>query len=152
MSLFPSLFGNHKPEAVNSLRSRIDNVFEDFFRDWPQSQSSQWLKPAVDIAETKEALEIKVDLPDMNREDIKLELHGDQLVIEGEKQFKQEDKEEKGYHLIERSYGSFRRVIPLPFSLADNGQVQASYDKGVLNILVPKPAGSESASKRIEIG
>ncbi|WP_168171516.1 Hsp20/alpha crystallin family protein [Lacimicrobium sp. SS2-24] len=152
MSFFPSLFGNPRPDTVTSLRSRIDNVFDDFFRDWPQDQTTKWLRPAIDIAETKEALEVKVDLPGMDKNDIKLEIHNDQLLIQGEKHFKQEDKEDKGYHLIERSYGSFRRVIPLPFSVNDNTQVRASYDNGVLTVMVPRPADSATGSKRIEIG
>ncbi|GGO65865.1 Hsp20/alpha crystallin family protein [Bowmanella pacifica] len=151
MSFFPSLFGHQKPEAVTSLRSRLDNVFDDFFKDWPQAADAKWLRPAVDVAETKEALEVKVDLPDMNREDIQLELHGDQLLIQGEKQFKKEDKDDKGYHLMERAYGSFRRVIPLPFTLSDSSEVKASYDKGVLTVLLPKPAGEQVNSKRIDI-
>ena len=150
MSLFPSLFGHQKPEAVTSLRSRLDNVFDDFFRDWPES-SSRWMRPAVDMAESKEGLEIKIDLPDMDRKDIQLELHGDQLLVQGEKEFKKEDKQDKGYHLLERSYGSFRRVIQLPFSLADNTDVRASYDKGVLTVNLPKPAEAQQSAKRIEI-
>ncbi|WP_102794631.1 Hsp20/alpha crystallin family protein [Bowmanella denitrificans] len=151
MSIFPSLFGHHKPEAVTSLRSRLDNVFDDFFKDWPEAGAAKWLRPAVDVAETKEGLEIKVDLPDMNREDIQLELHGDQLLIQGQREFKKEQKEDKGYHLMERSYGSFRRVIPLPFSLSDNSDVKASYEKGVLTVMLPKPVGEQVNSKRIEI-
>lgn len=151
MSIFPSLFGHQKPEAVTSLRSRLDNVFDDFFKDWPEAGAAKWLRPAVDVAETKEGLEIKVDLPDMNREDIQLELHGDQLLIQGQREFKKEQKEDKGYHLMERSYGSFRRVIPLPFSLSDNSDVKASYEKGVLTVMLPKPVGEQVNSKRIEI-
>ncbi|GAA0357850.1 hypothetical protein GCM10009092_22570 [Bowmanella denitrificans] len=145
------MFGHQKPEAVTSLRSRLDNVFDDFFKDWPEAGAAKWLRPAVDVAETKEGLEIKVDLPDMNREDIQLELHGDQLLIQGQREFKKEQKEDKGYHLMERSYGSFRRVIPLPFSLSDNSDVKASYEKGVLTVMLPKPVGEQVNSKRIEI-
>ncbi|MDF2178725.1 Hsp20/alpha crystallin family protein [Aliiglaciecola sp. CAU 1673] len=154
MSFFPSLFGQHKNDPVTSLRSRIDNLFDDFFKDWPQQSdlAGKWMRPAVDMAETKEGLEIKIDLPDMDKKDIHLHLHGDQLTVEGEKEFKHEDKTDKGYHLLERSYGSFRRDIPLPFALEDSSKVTARYDKGVLSILIPRPAGAVQDKRRINIG
>lgn len=154
MSFFPSLFGQSKTHPVTSLRSRMDTLFDDFFKEWPQQSelTGRWLRPAVDMAETKEGVEIKIDLPDMDKKDIHLHLHGDQITVEGEKEFKREDSKDKGYHMLERSYGAFRRDIPLPFAADDNADVKARYEKGVLSILIPRPADAVQAKKRIEIG
>lgn len=156
MSLFPSLFGHHKDKTAASLKTQIDQVFDNFLTEWPTK--SQWpenmsafFSPAVDLAETKEGIEFKADLPDMNKDDIHLEIHGDQLVLSGEKREEKEDKKDKGYHVMERSYGSFRRVIPLPFAVDDNQSVLANYDKGVLSVQIARPASEAVADKKIKI-
>ena len=156
MSFFPSLFGHSKDKSAASLKSQIDQVFDNFMTEWPTKSSwpesmSTFFSPAIDLAETKEGVELKADLPDMNKEDIHLELHGDHLILSGEKREEKEDKKDKGYHVMERSFGSFRRVIPLPFSVDDQQHVHASYDKGVLSVQIARPAGVPASDKKIQI-
>jgi HSP20 family protein len=99
--------------------------------------------PSVDIIETPEAFQIKAELPDVKKDDVKISVDGGVLRIEGERK---QEKEEKGkrFHRIERSYGSFLRTFTLPDNV-DESKVQAEFKDGILNVRLPK---SEKAKPR----
>jgi len=92
--------------------------------------------PSVDIAETPEAFEIKAELPDVKKEDVRVTVEEGQLRISGERK---QEKEERGkkYHRVERSYGSFMRSFSLPENV-DDSKLSAEYKDGVLNVRLPK--------------
>jgi HSP20 family protein len=92
--------------------------------------------PSVDIAETAEAFEIKAELPDVKKEDVRVTVEEGQLRISGERK---QEKEEKGkkFHRVERSYGSFMRSFSLPENV-DDARLSAEYKDGVLNVRLPK--------------
>jgi HSP20 family protein len=92
--------------------------------------------PSVDIVETPEAFEIKAELPEMKKEDVKVSVEDGQLRISGERK---QEKEEKGkkFHRVERSYGSFMRSFALPENV-DESKLSADYKDGVLNVRIPK--------------
>lgn len=103
--------------------------------------------PSVDIAETAEEFQIKAELPEVKKEDVKVSVDGGVLRIAGERK---QEKEEKGkkFHRVERSYGSFLRTFTLPDNV-DDARVQADFKDGVLNVRLPK---SEKAKpKTIEV-
>lgn len=156
MSFFPNLFHHQKEKSPASLKTQIDQVFDNFFTTAPMQSvfgntASGFFSPAVDLAENKEGVELKVELPDMNKEDIQLELVGDHLVLSGEKTVERKEEEEKGYHLMERAFGSFRRMVPLPFAVDDTADVQATYDKGVLSVMIPRPANAPANRGKVKI-
>ncbi len=135
---------------VLSLRDEIDRLFEDFFpvrsgerRDYV---ADVWA-PAVDIYETKDDVVVKAELPGMNKEDIKINIVDNSLVIEGEKKQEKEVKEEN-YYRVERRYGAFRRVIEIPVPVKTEG-VEATYKDGVLEVKLPKK--EEAKPKEIEV-
>lgn len=99
--------------------------------------------PSVDVAETAEEFQVKAELPDVKKEDVKISVDGGVLRIEGERK---QEKEEKGkkWHRIERSYGSFMRSFTLPDNI-DDTKVRAEFKDGVLNVRLPK---SEKAKPR----
>lgn len=103
--------------------------------------------PTINVAENSEGVEVTVELPGMKPEDFNVELKNGALWVSGEKK---DEKEEKGktFHRVERSYGEFRRVIPMPATVAED-KVSAEYKAGVLRINVPKTA--EARPKRIEV-
>lgn len=103
--------------------------------------------PAVDISESEGEYQIKAEIPDVKKEDVKVTLEDGVLTIQGER--KQEKEEEgKKYHRIERSYGSFVRTFSLP-DVIDEDKVKAEFKDGVLNLHLPK---SEKAKpKAIEV-
>jgi len=86
--------------------------------------------PAISVAETTDAFEVTAELPGVDEKDIKVSMDQNQLVISGEKKA-ESMKEEKDWHVEERSYGSFYRSMSLPFEPED-GAVDAHFDKGVL--------------------
>jgi len=106
----------------------------------------EWM-PALDVSETKDSLIVKAEIPGMERKDIDISLSGDLLVIKGEKKQKIEEKKES-FHRIETRYGAFSRSIRVPVSV-DSNKIEASYDKGVLKITLPKK--EEIKAKQIEI-
>lgn len=92
--------------------------------------------PKVDIIESEKAFELLLALPGMNKEDFKIDLDKDRLVISGERKFTRE-KDEKHFRSIETQYGAFRREFVLPENVDAEG-IQAKYNNGILELIVPK--------------
>ena len=100
--------------------------------------------PVIDVAETNDAIEVNAELPGVDEKDIKVSLEGNRLAISGEKKGETK-KDEKDWHVEERRYGSFYRLLPLPFKPED-GAIEAHFDKGVLHLNIKKPAEVAKAS------
>jgi HSP20 family protein len=103
--------------------------------------------PALDISERKDAYLVTVELPGLKPEDLDITMEDGLLTIQGERQFIQESSEQQ-FHRVERRYGAFRRSITLPAHVMAEG-IQASFEDGVLQILVPK--AEEAKPKRIQV-
>ena len=134
------------------MHREMDRLFEDFFgmRGWPDLEQDLLLKPSVDIAESKKAYRISIEVPGVDEQDIDLSIQGDSLIISGEK--KQESEEDDdGFHRVERRYGSFRRILSLPTD-ADADGVNARFKNGVLKITIPRSAETAGKARQIEIG
>jgi HSP20 family protein len=127
---------------------RIDaRMFEPFFRfPYFQEQASTTWNPPVDVLEEKDKIVVKVEVPGVDEKDLRVTFEDGLLSISGERQFEQ--KEERNYHRIERSYGSFTRTFSLPRSV-DVAQISASYTSGVLEVSIPKK--DEALPKHIAI-
>ena len=97
---------------------------------------ADWM-PTVDISETESEYLIKAELPEVRKEDVKVTVENGVLTLQGERR---QEKEEKGrrFHRVERSYGSFSRTLTLPEGV-DADAVSAEFDRGVLNVHIPKP-------------
>ncbi|CUS35135.1 Heat shock protein, Hsp20 family [Candidatus Nitrospira nitrificans] len=107
---------------------------------------AEW-SPLVDISEDDKEYVIKAEIPEMKKEDIKLNVNDDVLTITGERKYEKEEKGTK-YHRVERAYGSFIRSFTLPED-ADGSKVNAEYKDGLLKVHLPK---SEKAKpKAIEV-
>ena len=135
-------------DPFRAIRREMENVFRAF----DQSSYSRNIgagAPAVSVAETKDAFEVTAELPGVDEKDIKVSLDENQLVISGEKRA-ESTKEEKDWHVEERSYGSFYRSMSLPFEPED-GAVEAHFDKGVLHLTIKKPAKATKVTKTINI-
>jgi len=103
--------------------------------------------PRVNIAETDKAFEIKVEIPEVNKEDVKVTVHNGVLTVQGERKLEKEEKEKK-FHRVERYYGSFTRSFTLPDNV-DETKISASFKDGVLNLQIQKT--KEAKPKSIEI-
>jgi HSP20 family protein len=112
----------------------------------PQASATAWA-PALDISERKDAYLVTVEVPGVNADDLDITLEDGLLTIQGERQLTSESSEQQ-YHRVERRYGAFRRSITLPAHVMAEG-IQASFEDGVLQILVPK--AEEAKPRRIQI-
>ena len=134
--------------ALGSTRKELDSLWDRFFRATPSvgTFTEGWL-PSVDISETKKNFIVKAELPGLDAKDVSVSLSGDLLTIKGEKKREEEEKDEH-HHFIERYSGSFQRSFQLPTSVKGD-KVEANFDKGVLNVTIPK--AEEAEKKEIEI-
>jgi HSP20 family protein len=125
---------------------RLNRMFEAAFTGEPLATGA-WV-PAVDIYETPQKdVVVKVDLPDMKREDIKVTFENDVLSIEGERLHTTEVARSE-YHRSERGYGSFRRSFTLPATV-DATKVSAGYQDGVLTVTLPRR--EETRPRQIQV-
>jgi HSP20 family protein len=153
-SLIPS--GNGGTRTISAanpfgfLHREIDRLFDDFTRGLDGSGQGQVnLVPSIDVSETDKAIAITAEMPGLERKDVEISVEDDVLTIRGEKKVESEqDDKNKNYHLSERSYGVFYRVLQLPPGV-DPSKIEASVSNGVLKITIPKPARSEP--KKIEV-
>jgi HSP20 family protein len=143
----------HKRNAENpiaSLQNDMNRVFENFWDrvgdfDWPWGNS----EAKSDVVETKDHIEVSIELPGMEMKDIEVTVTDDMLTIKGEKKIERQE-EKKGYYLSERSYGAIYRTIPLPPGV-DGQQADASFKNGVLTIKLPQTPEAQARVKRIEV-
>jgi HSP20 family protein len=103
----------------------------------------------VDVKEGAKEIVVQAELPGIEEKDVEILLEESALVLKGEKKFEKEDKGD-GYHTIERSYGSFQRVIPLTREI-DLNKVQARFKNGVLTVTLPKLEQAKAKEKKISI-
>lgn len=147
----PSLW-NDERRPLGQLHREIDRMFDEFLGSGqPATPGSGGIvmAPRMDMAETDDSIEITAELPGVDEKDLDVTVEGDVLTIKGEKKSESE-KKKKDYHLIERSYGSFRRSIRLP-GIVDPDKVKASFEKGVLKVTLPKPEEAKQNRRRIDV-
>ena len=111
-----------------------------------QGERSHWT-PAMDLVEGDDHFLLKADLPGLSQDDVAIEVRDNTLRISGERRSEHE-RREKGWHRVERSFGRFSRSLTLPEGV-DPSAISATFDKGVLEVRVPKP--EERQPRRIEI-
>ena len=121
--------------GLRGLQDEMNRVFHDFLDD-AVVETPAVLSPAVDLVDTRDTLQVKVELPGVKKEDVEITLKDDLLTIKGEKKDEKEEKSENRYY-VERSYGSFSRVLTLPSNVKAD-QVKAVFTDGVLEITLPK--------------
>jgi HSP20 family protein len=133
---------------LDSLRKEMDSLWNRFFGERPFTRpfTEEW-SPSVDISETEDKLLIKAELPGLEAKDVDVSISGDLLTIKGEKEKEKEEKDEHHYR-AERYYGSFQRSFQLSTSVQAD-KVEATFDKGVLKVTLPKV--EEAKKKQIEI-
>jgi HSP20 family protein len=133
---------------MRRLSEEMDRAFGSTFGlTRTMGQRGVWA-PAIEVRELDNQIEITAELPGLNKDNVKLEVTEDQIILEGEKKV-EEEKKEKGYVRSERSYGHFYRAIPLPDG-ADAEKAKAEFKDGILRVSVPI-AENKRQAKRIPI-
>jgi HSP20 family protein len=128
------------------MQKNMNRMFSTFWGEDGDWSLASWY-PSVDISEGKDEFVVKVELPGVSRNDVKITLQENVLTISGEKKHESESRD-RNYHRVERSYGSFSRSFRMP-SLVKGDKIDAHYKDGILTINLPK--AEEAKSKEIEI-
>ena len=140
-------------DAFTSLRREMDRLLDETSRSfgvprfWGGEAAAAGMK--VDMKETEATVELDAELPGVEEKDIELLLDDGMLTIRGEKR-QERQEQDKGYHLVERSYGSFMRRIAMPVPV-DEAKVTARFQKGVLHVTLPKSPAAEAKARKIAI-
>jgi HSP20 family protein len=132
---------------VDSLQSEMNRLFDTFFGGNDTRGVRRWV-PAMDLVETDDHLVLRADLPGLDQDDVSIEIKDGVLTVSGQRQAEREEKAE-GFHRVERAYGSFSRSLSMPQGV-DPDKVAAEFDKGVLEVRIPKP--EERKPHRVAIG
>ena len=119
----------------------LEHWFEDF--------SPSVFQPRIDVVDDGAALRISAELPGMDREDVEIRVEDDVLMLRGEKHLESQT-EDQGCYRLERAFGRFERVIPLPDGV-DVARAEARFDKAVLTIRLPKVAAEPPTGRWLEI-
>jgi HSP20 family protein len=137
---------------LGTIQNEMNRLFNSFF-DTPTHGSGatfrRWV-PAMDLVETEDSFVLTADLPGLSESDVNIEVEDNVLTISGERKSEHEDRK-AGYYRVERSYGSFRRSLTLPEGV-DPEAVKATFDKGVLEVTVPKPEQPTPRKVQITVG
>jgi HSP20 family protein len=136
---------------LNSLQSEMNRLFNTVF-DTPSNAPGgnvlrRWM-PAMDLVESGDHFVLRADLPGMSEDDVNIEFEDGTLTVSGERKAEHEETNE-GFHRVERSFGSFSRSLTLPQGI-DPEAVTAGFDRGVLEIRIPKP--EQRKPRKIAIG
>jgi HSP20 family protein len=140
---------------IDLFQREMNRLFDDFFKGFGLSTFSDEMEqlgtfnPQMDMTEDEKSIQITAELPGMDEKDIDINLSKDTLTIKGEKKVESEQKSKDSYYM-ERSFGSFSRVVPIPVDV-DTNKAEATFKKGVLNITLPKLEKEKKAQKKIEI-
>lgn len=133
----------------------IEDLFDRYTSKlgWPSLgreafSTTEW-SPKVDISETDQAFTIKAELPEVRKEDIKVNIENGMLSISGERKQEKEEKDKK-FHRVERFYGNFMRSFTLPDNV-DASQIKAEYKDGMLNLSLPKTAENKPKATEVKI-
>lgn len=132
---------------IEAVQSDMNRLLDTFFRSGTNGTVRRWA-PATDLTEEGSDLVLRLDLPGMGDEDVNVQVEGNVLTVSGERH---DDRrtEEDGKYRLERSFGRFSRTFTLPEG-TDADAIHGNFDKGVLEIRIPKPV--EEQPRQIKIG
>jgi len=138
---------------LNTIQNEMNRLFNTFF-DQPNQTGRgngtmrRWLPP-MDLVETADQYVLRADLPGLSEGDVNVQLEDNVLTISGER--KAEHEQQEGYYRLERAFGAFSRSLTLPDGV-DPDSVEAHFDRGVLEIGIPKPEQKKPRHVQIKLG
>ncbi len=152
-------------EPFEALHKEVDRIFDEFTRGFGRRplrrrffEAEPLLRyetsfgvsaPVVDVVEKEKEYQISAELPGLEEKDVEVSVADDMLTIKGEKKEEKEEKA-KNYYVSERRYGAFQRSFLLP-SGVDAEKIEASFQKGVLTVTLPKTPEAQKREKKIAI-
>ncbi len=153
----PAVRGRRMADPFSLMQREMESLLQSFSRALTpgaeESEEAGFFTPAVEAREDEKGLYIEVDLPGVNAEDVSVEVAEGVLTIKAERKMEKDVEEEERngvkFHIMERAYGTFLRRFTLPWE-ADEDNIEASFDKGVLKIFVPRRQ-EEKKTRKISI-
>ena len=150
----------HLSGSLTRFHQDLDRIFDQAFRGFDLApfgfnrpllpgMNDGMIKPTLDLSATEKAYTIAVEVPGVDEKDVKVEIVNDTLTIRGEKKHEKEEND-KNYYRMERSYGSFQRVLSLPED-ADQTGVAATFKNGVLTVTMPRVVAQQANVRQIEV-
>jgi HSP20 family protein len=143
-------------EPLTSLQSEMNRLFSAFFDAGGTGEEGgagtalrRWVPP-MDLIETDDEFVLRADLPGLSEGDVRLEVEDNILTISGDRRPEHEGKGE-GFYRLERPYGPFSRRLTLPEGI-DPDQIKARFEKGVLEVRIPKPQQRQPHKVQIAVG
>lgn len=133
--------------GVFSLPREIDRMMEETLGPWGRGENIRQWFPVTDISETPEALTLRLEVPGLSRDQIKISVENNTLTVRGEKS-QETSSEDETFHRTERSFGAFERSFALP-PYVDADTVKASLQDGVLKVTLPRR--EEAKAREIDI-
>jgi HSP20 family protein len=139
---------------LNTIQNEMNRLFNTFFetsgtQSGGHTAGRRWL-PAMDLVESGDDFVLRADLPGLSEDDVNIELEDNVLTISGERKSEHEERKE-GYYRLERASGSFSRSLTLPEGV-DPEKVRANFDRGVLEVRIPKPEQRKPRKVTISAG
>ena len=131
-----------RPEPFSQ---EVNRLFNTLFE--PGEGSAQRWAPAMDLVEAEDHFVLRADLPGVAEDDVAIEVQDNTLTVSGERKSEHEQRE-KGWYRVERQFGRFSRSLTLPDGI-DPDAIDAAFDKGVLEVRIPKP--EQRKPRRVEI-
>ena len=140
---------------LNTIQHEMNRLFNTFFDtsgpgNGPSTATLRRWIPAMDLVETDDEFVLRADLPGLSEKDVNIELEDNVLTISGERKAEHEERKE-GYYRVERSSGNFSRSLTLPEGV-DPASVRANFDRGVLEVRIPKPEERKPRKVAISVG
>jgi len=135
-------------EAMQQMRHQLFHQHLEQPFEETQGAGAGW-SPLVDVFEDSEGITLKVELPEVDANDVDIQVEGNALTLRGERKLENADKQE-GYHRVERAYGSFARRFTLPTTV-ETGNVTAQSRDGVLRIFLPKKAETKPRQIKVQV-
>jgi len=141
-----------RESSMQELMNRMNRLFrESYAPEGPEEAlTTTSFAPPVDIYEDEHNITLKMEVPGIDEENIDVRIENNTLTIRGERKFDKEEKEEN-FRRVERQYGSFARSFTLPSSV-ETENIQANYDKGVLEIRLAKKAEAKPKHIKVKVG
>lgn len=130
---------------LEGIQARLNRIFGGPM-EGEAATLADWA-PAVDVQETEAEYVVKADLPEVKKDDVKVQFENGVLSIEGERKMEKEENGKK-FHRVERGYGCFVRRFALPNEV-DGAKVSAEFKDGVLNVHLPKTANKKTVTVKV---
>ena len=145
-----SSFLNHPFDYLHDDMNRLfDRYVPNRLTHWFSDEDEMNYFARMDVSETDKAIDIKLDVPGVDEDDIEVKINDNILTVRGKRETSSEE-EKDNFCRVERSYGSFTRRLELPVNI-NATKIDATVKKGVLNLIIPKSDKAKTKERKIKI-